>query len=230
MGPEWSPNTSYNLNNTYVELTYRGQDPIPVFSVLGKFYKNKSGWKNPAGYIRYYPMSATKCPNYNFVKAVTSSGEEDFVKINIKAVNNIPYISGTDSKLVWTGKLFKSPTLQLKEGNTYRFKDIMNMPAYGSEDMYGTKFTFLDTYTSNCGITVYDTNKTYEGTLEDLQTKYGYSIGPAKEGSLLTAEAFSTGYLKVLKGAKNKCKTNFIFATISNIMTHNDATKIEFVE
>lgn len=228
LGPEWSPNTSYNLNNTFMSYS-DGRNDYPI-SVLGKYYKGKTGWLKPAGYIKYYPTSAIDCPNYNFVKAVTSSGEEDWVKINIKAVNNIPYTPGTKAKVVWTGKVFKSPNLQLKEGNTYKLKDIMNLPEYGSKDIYGRTLSSIFAYVSNCGMTLYDGISTKDGKLEDLQSKYGYSTASAKELYLNSANAFSTAYVKVLVGAKDKCKTNFIHISgNNNVRPYTDATNIEFI-
>lgn len=216
---EDKPNTSYDISNAF--------NP---FHAIGKYYKANSAL-HPSVYIRYKDSAAKKCPSYNFVKAITDNGTEELLKINIKATP----INGTNGEFNFTGKVFANSTLQLKEGTTYKLKDIMNFP-YGSNDIYGNNVSKLYVWVSSCGMDKYNGRRLAKGSLIDNQTSKGYSSvsGDSNDTIVIyTEEEYNSAYIKVLEGAKDKCKTNFITVSSTPLfpdILYNDATKIEFVE
>ncbi|MBD5398015.1 hypothetical protein HDR60_00715 [bacterium] len=213
------PSTSYNISNAF--------NP---FYAVGKYYKAGSALY-PSVYIRYKDSAAKKCPSYNFVKAITNNGTEELLKINIKANP----INGTSGDFNFTGKVFANPTLKLKEGVTYKLKDIMNFP-YGSNDIYGNNVSRLYVWVSSCGMDKYNGRRLVNGYLVDNQTSRGYSSVSGNGDDTIVAytkEEYNNAYIKVLEGAKDKCKTNFIMVSsgtpLSPDVLYSDATKIEFV-
>ncbi|MGN0929392.1 MAG: hypothetical protein ACI4N3_01995 [Alphaproteobacteria bacterium] len=212
------PNTSYDISNAF--------NP---FYAVGKYYKNS--YLHPSVYIRYRGDAAKKCPSYNFVKAITDDGTEELLKINIKANP----INGTSGDFNFTGKVFAKPTLQLKEGETYKIKDIINFP-YGAKDIYGNQMSTLYVWVSECGMDKYNGRRFVKGQLVDNQTSRGYSrVSGNADDTIVTYtdKEYESAYIKVLEGATAKCKTNFLYvdsAVSSPEMLYNDAVKIEFVD